>query len=207
LRLDIHDRPEASFDRFGLADIYIQPARLGWRGDRVDVVGSYGLYLPTGTSPLAGGKGPSEGHVTNQFSAGGTIFADRNRTSFLTALASYDLNLRKRNVDITRGDTLQVQGGVGASLLNRVVEAGLAFHGLWQVRDDRGADLPDILRGARDRVYGLGPDVAVFVESIRSQVRVRYEWDIGARSRPQGNVFVAGLNVILQHPERVQHNP
>jgi len=201
LKLDIHDRPEASFDRFGLADIYIQPVRLGWRGDRVDVVGSYGLYIPTGTSPLAGGKGLSAGHVTNEFSAGGTIFANRDRTSFLTALASYDLNLRKRDVDITRGDTMQVQGGAGFSLLKGGVEAGLAFHGLWQVRDDRGADLPDVLQGARDRVYGLGPDVAVFVESIRSQIRVRYEWDMGVRSRPRGNVFVAGVNVILLRSE------
>src|SRR5262245_60992519 len=30
-RLNVPDRPEASFDRFGLSDIYIQPARLGWR--------------------------------------------------------------------------------------------------------------------------------------------------------------------------------
>jgi hypothetical protein len=202
LRLDIHDRPEASFDRFGLGDIYIQPARVGWRRDRVDLVGSYGLYIPTGTSPLAGGSGLSAGHVTNEFSAGGTIFADRNRVSFLTALASYDLNLRKRHVDITRGDTLQVQGGAGAGLLNGVVEAGLAFYGLWQVRDDRGTDLPNVLRGARDRVYGLGPDVAVLLKTIQSQVRVRYAWDMGARSRPQGNVLLVGLNVTLQRPER-----
>ena len=202
LKLDIHDRPEASVDRFGLGDIYIQPARVGWRRDQVDLVGSYGLYLPTGTSPLAGGSGLSAGHVTNEFSAGGTIFADRNRTAFLTALASYDLNLRKRGVDITRGDTLQVQGGAGARLLNGVVEAGLAFHGLWQVRDDRGADLPGVLRGARDRIYGLGPDVAVLVQSIQSQVRVRYEWDMGVRSRPQGRLLVVGLNVTLHRPER-----
>jgi len=202
LRLDIHDRPEASFDRFGLGDIYIQPARVGWRRDRVDLVGSYGLYVPTGTSPLAGGNGLSAGHVTNEFSAGGTIFADRNRISFLTALASYDLNLRKRGVDIIRGDTLRVQGGAGARLLNGVVEAGLAFYGLWQVGDDRGADLPSVLRGARDRVYGLGPDVAVLLRTIQSQIRVRYEWDMGVRSRPQGNVLVVGLNVTLRRPER-----
>jgi len=202
LRLDIHDRPEASFDRFGLADIFIQPARVGWRGDRLDLVGSYGLYIPTGTSPLAGGSGVSTGHITNQFSAGGTVFADRNRTSFLTALASYDLNLRKRGVDITRGDTLQVQGGAGTRLFNGVVEAGLAFYGLWQVRDDRGADLPRLLQGARDRAYGLGPDVAVLLEAIQSQVRVRYEWDMGVRSRPQGNLLVVGLNVTLKRPER-----
>src|SRR5262249_6568370 len=159
--LNIDARPEASFDRFGLADIYIQPVRLGWQKERFDVVGSYAIYVPTGMSPLAGGKGVSAGHVTHQFSAGGSIFARGKRTAFLTALASYDLNLRKHGVDITRGDTLQVQGGVGVSRVNRAVELGLAGYALWQVRDDRGADLPSVLRGARDRVYGLGPEVAV----------------------------------------------
>lgn len=202
LRLNIHDRPEASFDRFGLADIYIQPALLGWRHDRVDLVGSYALYLPSGTSPLAGGKGLSTGHVTHQFSAGGSIFANKNRMSFLTALASYDANLRKRGIDITRGDTLQVQGGAGTNLFNRVVEAGLAFNSLWQVRADRGADLPAVLRGARDRAYGFGPDVAVMIKAIQSQVRIRYEWDMGVRSRPKGNVFLVGLNVTLHSPPR-----
>lgn len=202
LRLNIHDRPEASVDRFGLADIYIQPALLGWRLERVDLVASYGFYLPTGTSPLAGGKGLSNGHVTHQFSAGGSIYANKNRTSFVTALASYGANLRKRRIDITRGDTLTVQGGAGMNLFNRVVEAGLAFNSLWQVRADRGADLPVVLRGARDRVYGLGPDGAVMIKAIQSQLRIRYEWDIGARSRPKGNVFVVGLNTTLHRPQQ-----
>ena len=202
LRLNIHDRPEASFDRFGLADIYIQPALLGWRLERVDLVTSYGLYLPTGTSPLAGGKGLSTGQVTHQFSVGGSIYANTDRTSFVTALASYDANLRKRGIDITRGDTLNIQGGAGTNLFDRVVEAGVAFNSLWQVRADRGADLPVVLSGARDRVYGLGPDVAVMIKAIQSQLRIRYEWDMGVRSRPKGNVFVVGLNITLQRPQQ-----
>jgi hypothetical protein len=206
LRLNIHDRPEASFDRFGLGDIYIQPARLGWRGGHLDLIGSYGLYLPTGTSPLAGGKGLSTGHVTHEFSGGGSIFANEIRTVFLTALASYDLNLRKRNIDITRGDTFQIQGGVGLRRFNRAVEIGLAGYGLWQVRDDRGADVPTLLRGARDRVYGLGPEAAITVRAIRSQIRIRYEWDMGVRSRPKGNLFVAGFSFLAYSP-RVQPTP
>jgi hypothetical protein len=201
-RLNVQDRPETSFDRFGLADVYIQPARLGWRQNRFDLIGSYGLYLPTGLSALAGGTGVSAGHVTHQFSAGGSIYADEDRSNFVTALASYDLNLRKRGVDITRGDTLQIQGGVGVSRFNRRVEAGLAGYALWQVRDDRGEDLPLVLRGARDRVYGLGPEIAVTIPAIRSQIRARYEWDIGVRSRPRGNVFSVGFNVLVQNPQQ-----
>src|SRR5206468_5026649 len=115
LTLNVPVRPEASFDRFGLADIYIQPARLGWRKDHFDLVGSYGVYLPTGLFAIARGKSVSTGHVTHEFSLGGTIYANKNRDVFLTALSSYNLNLRKRGIDITRGDTFQVQGGLGVS--------------------------------------------------------------------------------------------
>ena len=198
LRVKVQDRPEASVDRFGLTDFYIQPARLGLRKSRFELVGSYSLYLPSGISVLAGGKGLSAGNVTHQFSAGGTIFTDKDRIVLLTALASYDLNLRKRGIDITRGDTLQIQGGVGVSRFNRVLEAGLAFYQLWQVRPNRGADLPPVLREARDRVYGFGPEVAVMIKPIRSQIRMRYEWDLGVRSRPRGNIFVVGLTLVAQ---------
>lgn len=199
LRVTIQDRPEASIDRFGLTDFYIQPARLGWRKSHFDLVGAYGLYLPSGISILAGGKGVSAGEVTHQFSAGGTIYVDKERTDFVTALTSYDLNLRKRGVDITRGDTVQVQGGAGVSRFDRVLEVGLAGYWLRQVRSDRGADIPPLFRGQLDRVYGLGPEAAVNVKAIRSQIRVRYEWDMGARSRPQGNIFVVGF-ALLAHP-------
>ncbi len=198
VRLNISDRPEASFDRFGLADIYIQPVRLGWRGDRFDLVSSYAVYLPTGAFLL--GKGVSSGHVTHEFSGGGSIYANRNSGIFLTALASYDVNLRKRDIDITRGDTFQIQGGVGLNFLDQVIEVGAAGHGLWQVRPDRGADVPLLLREGRDRVYGVGPEVAVLIKSIRSQIRVRYEWDLGVHSRPRGNVFEAGINFVVWRP-------
>jgi hypothetical protein len=194
LTLNIHDRPEASFDRFGLTDFYIQPLRLGWRGQQFDAVGAYAVYLPSGRSPLAGGQGLSSGHITHQFAAGGSVFADKSRKVFATALSSYDINLRKRGVDITRGDTFQIQGGAGISRLRQWLEIGVATCALWEVRDDRGADLPPLLKGARDRVFGLGPEVAVTLKPIRSQLRVRYEWDMGVRSRPQGNILVVGFN-------------
>jgi hypothetical protein len=194
LTLNIHDRPEASFDRFGLTDFYIQPLQLGWRGQQFDAIGSYALYLPSGRSPLAGGQGLSSGQITHQFSAGGSLFADKSRKVFVTGLGSYDINLRKRGIDITRGNTFQIQGGVGVSRIRQLLEIGVAAYALWQVSDDRGADLPPLLTGARDRVFGAGPEVAVTLKSIRSQLRARYEWDMGVRSRPQGNILVVGFN-------------
>jgi hypothetical protein len=196
IKRDVEDRPEAAIDRFGLADPYVQPVRLGWRNGRSDVVTSYGIYLPTDRSPLAGGKGVSSGQVTHEFSGGGSLYF-KDRTTFVTALASYQLNMRQRGIDLTRGDAIQIEGGMGTKFFGQLAEAGLAGFAFWQVRNDRGADLPPVLRGARDRVYGLGPEAAILLKAIRGQVRVRYEWDIGARARPQGHIFVAGLNFFL----------
>jgi len=196
LKLNIENRPEIGVDRLGLGDPYVQPFRLGWRKQRFDLVTSYGIYLPTGRSPLAGGKGVSSGQITQEFSGGGSVYF-RDRSHFLTALASYQLNTRHRGIDITRGDSVQIEGGVGTKLFRELAETGIAGYALWQVRDDRGTELPRVLTGARDRVYGLGPEGAMLIKAIHGQVRVRYEWDFGVRSRPQGHIFVAGINFLV----------
>jgi hypothetical protein len=195
------NRPEANLDLMAPGDPYILPIRLGWRKERFDLVTSYGIYLPTDKSPLAGGSGVSSGRITHQFSAGGSRYF-KDRTRFLTALASYQLNMPDRGIRITRGDMLQIEGGAGINLFGRVLETGVASYALWQVRDDRGPDLPPVLRGARDRVYGLGPEGAVLIKPIRAQVRARVEWDLAARARPQGYLVVAGIQFLIHGPKQ-----
>ena len=199
LKLNIENRPELGIDRLGLSDPYIQPFRVGWRKQGFDLVTSYSIYLPTDRSSLAGGKGVSSGQITHEFSGGGSLYS-KDRKQFLTALASYQLNMRQRGIDITRGDSVQIQGGIGTKLFRELAETGIAAYALWQVRDDRGTELPLVLKGARDRVYGLGPEGAILVKTIRGQLRVRYEWDFGVRARPQGHIFVAGINFLVHRP-------
>jgi hypothetical protein len=192
------DDPLVAIDRFGLGDLFILPLRVGWRVPHVDLVTSYAVYVPTGRFE-PGGSGVSSGHVTHQFSLGGAVLLDGRRRWRASALLSYDLNQRKRGIDITRGDTLQIQGGAGGRLLG-VVDLGVAGYALWQVCDDRGSALPAVLRGARDRVFGVGPEVGVEVAAIRGRARVRYEWDLAARSRPQGSVLVFDLAFLTWAP-------
>jgi hypothetical protein len=199
VKLNIENRPEIGVDRLGMGDLYIQPFRLGWRKRRFDLVTSYGIYLPTDRSLLAGGKGVSSGQITQEFSSGGSVYV-KDRSHFLTALASYQLYTRQRGVDITRGDSVQIQGGIGTKLFRELAETGIAGYALWQVRDDRGTQLPPVLTGTRDRVYGLGPEGALLIKAIQGQLRVRYEWDFGVRARPQGHIFVAGVNFLVHRP-------
>lgn len=196
------DRPEASLDRAGLGDLFVQPLKLGWRTAHLDLVAGYAFYAPTGSFTPGGARGGvGRGHWTHEVSAGGAVYFDRAQTWHLTALASLDVNTRKREIDITRGSTLQVQGGAGKRLLG-IFEVGLAGYALWQVSDDAGSDLPPVLRGARDRAFGLGPELGLAIPAIRSRLTARYEYDFASRSRPQGQIFFFGLTSAAWTPSR-----
>lgn len=192
--------PRTGINRFGFADIYIQPLKVGWRFQSFDLVASYALYAPTGRFSLTGEKGAGSGAWSHQISLGGAVFLDplqRRRRGSL--LVSYFLNHRKRGVDIRRGSFLQLQGGA-ALLVVDPVTVGVSGYALWQTTDDSGSELPPPLRGARDRVFGLGPEIVVVVPALRSRLEARYEWDFGVRSRPQGSILVVGLTALVWQP-------
>jgi hypothetical protein len=193
------DDPRASLDEFGLADLYVEPVRLGWRFDRFDVVASYAFYAPTGRFQPKGLAGIGNGYWTNEFSAGGAVWLDRSRGWRASALASYDLNGRKTDVDITRGATVQIQGGTGLRLF-WTLEAGVAGYALWQVTDDKGTDLPAVLRGLRERTFGVGPELGLAIPQIRARVDARYEWDFLVRSRPVGRILAVSVGFAFWQP-------
>jgi hypothetical protein len=190
------DRLEASLDHFGLADLYLQPLQLGWRTGRADVVLGYALYLPTGHFEPGAKDGLGNGYWTQEPTLGGTLFLDDRRGWNVSALASLDVNGRMRRIDITRGTTLQVQGGLGIPLLP-IMDVGVVASGLWQVSDDSGSSLPALLRGARDRVYTAGAEVGATIAPIRARCTLRYEHDFLALSRPQGQVFFFSLTGLV----------
>ena len=66
--------PRTSIDRFGFGDLYVMPLKVGWRFERFDVVGSYGMYIPTGQFEPRTGQGVGRGFWTHQFSFGGAAF-------------------------------------------------------------------------------------------------------------------------------------
>jgi hypothetical protein len=190
------DEPRASIDRFGFGDLYVEPARLGLRHPHFDVVTSYGFYAPTGQAQRSGVGARQWSH---QVSAGGTVFFDKHRGWRLSALASYDLYRKKTGIDIRRGDSAQVQGGFGGPMFRRL-EAGVAGYALWQVQNDSGSDLPLVLRGARDHVIGLGPEIDIVIPAIRARLTIRHEWDLATKSRPEGQILVAGLSFVVWRP-------
>jgi hypothetical protein len=192
-------RPDASLDLFGLGDLYVQPLLLGWHLPRADVTVGYAFYAPTGPYEPGGTDGVGSAQWTHEASLGGTVGLGRGKTWSLSALASYQVNQRKLDADVTRGQSLQVQGGLGARV-RPYLDVGAAGYGYWQVTLDRGADLPPVLRGLRDTAYGAGPEIDVTIAAIRGKVSLRYEHDLVVRARPHGQVFVIQLVVAAWTP-------
>lgn len=193
------DLPQASIDKFGLGDARLQPIGAGLRGRRFELVAAYAFYIPTGRYE-PGGVGPlGRGSFSEELAAGGTAFFDAERRWHLGALASYELNHKKLGIDVTRGDTFQIQGGAGWQAAP-AVDLGVAAYALWQVRDDRGSDLPEVLVGSRDRTFGVGPEVGLRIPAWRTRLALRYEQDFGTRARPQGQVLTLQVVVQLWRP-------
>jgi hypothetical protein len=186
------DVPAINVDRYGLGDIFVEPLMVGWRLPRADAVASYSFYAPTGQINRQGLGRPQ---WAQQFSAGGTVFFDDQRALRFSALASYNLYHQKQGIDITRGDTVQIQGGFGGRVFG-LVDIGLAGYALWQVGDNQGSDLPAAYRGVREQAVGLGPELGVLIPALKAKLTARYEWDLAAVARPDGQVLVVSLSFL-----------
>jgi hypothetical protein len=186
------DDPAASLSGVGFSDMFLQPLKVGWRTPRFDVVSGWMVYIPTGRFEPRGG-GPGKGYWTNQLSLGGAAYFDTARTRLVSALASYEINGRKRGIDIRRGNMFQIQGGAGAGIAKQVM-AGIAGFALWQVSADRGTDIPPSLRDGRTRVFGLGPEIGVTIPKWRLHADARIEREFGVTSRSRGRVIAVGVS-------------
>ena len=139
------------------------------------------------------------GYWINQLSLGGAVYFDATRNQRASVLISYERNQPRRGIESKRGDLLNVQGGAGTPVYKNVT-AGVAGYALWQVSDERGADLPPDLIGAHTRAFGLGPEIDVTIPKRRMRVDVRAEWDFGVVAHPQGLLFVLGVQYLAWMP-------
>jgi hypothetical protein len=184
--------PQANVDLLGLGDLAVQPLQLGWRLGQVEITTGYTFYAPTAAHEPGGSDGVGKGQWSHEPSLGGTVYFDADRTWAVSVLGSVEINERKLDVDIKRGSTLQLQGGLGKKL-GGFLELGVASYALWQLEEDEGRDLPQELRGLHERAYGAGPELKFEFAKIRTNLSFRYEHDLAVWSRTAGQIFVAGV--------------
>lgn len=190
----------------GLSDLYVMPAQLGWHFKRADVVAGVGFFAPTGRYTTGASDNLGKGMWSYEASAGGTVYLDPQRSFSLSTTAFWETHDRKdgevhvQGVDIrnvTVGQLLTLEGGVGKSFLHGAASIGAAYYAQWKITPDQFEMSPGTSAvfdsPVKHRVWGVGPEVTIPIATktrLISLVNVRYLWEQGARLKTQGQTFM-----------------
>jgi hypothetical protein len=189
------------------SDTYIQPVQLGWDTKKADFIFGYAIYLPTGKYQLGGSDNSGLGMLSNEFSGGTTYYFDPEKEWNASTLLSYALNSKKKNTndnDITVGNVLSVEGGIGKTWYRKVKElplpmiinAGLVYYFQYKITPDKIHD-PNLggfnFGLSKDHIYALGIEGDVFIPKIKCTIGIRWLDEFAAHNRFRGNTFLISL--------------
>jgi len=198
----------SSKSSLAFTDMYIQPLQLGWETRKADFTFGYAIYLPTGKYELGGNDNAGMGILTNEFSAGSTVYFDAKKEWNFSALFSYGINSKKKNTensDITVGNLLSIEGGFGKTWykpikgnpLPMIINAGMVYYMQFKTTADKmiipiiGNSTFDLAN--KDHGYALGAEASIFIPTIKSSIDIRWLGELGSRNRTQGNSFFLTL--------------
>ena len=184
-----------------ISDLYIRPLDLGWHKKRADIVAGFGFYTPSGEYELGGSENTGRGMWTGEPFVGTTVYLDEQRTVSLATTASWEFHGKKKDTDITVGQILSLEGGIGKSFLHGGVVIGGAYYAQWKLtRDDLSDDVvipgigvidPEVR--SKHRVFAFGPDVTLPIATkakLFALVNIRYLWEAGATTKTEGQSLV-----------------
>ena len=183
----------------GLSDSAIVPISLGWRFKRADAIASYGIFVPTGRYSDGASDNTGFGMWGHELSVGTTVYLDEARQYHAATLVSFDFQSKKEDSETKVGNTMNLEGGVGADFLKGGLTAGLAYYASFKLSADRIEGLPDILIRGKNKVFALGPEVSLALArkgTLYGFLKVNYQWEVYARTTTQGREF----SIILTLP-------
>jgi hypothetical protein len=170
---------------FGLGDICVEPAAISWHGAQWDAIMAYGIFLPTGDSaapPFS--ADPGKGFWGHMITAGATLYFDKEKTWALSLLNRYEINQEEHDTDITPGNQWTLEWGLSKSL-KPTIDVGVVGYYQLQTTRDSGAHASR----ERDQVLAFGPEISVFCPEIGLFTSLRYNYEVMAEDRPQGQTL------------------
>lgn len=201
VNLDLFGRfqREANQSNYGLADIGIAPVQLGWQGDNWSAQANYLLWLPTGQYSNGSPDNIGLGYVSHNFQLGGAVNLDEAKTWRLSGLGTYEVNGRKSDIDITPGNSFNLEYGLSKKI-TPTFEMGLTGFSHWQTSADSGSAIPRRLFPlVDDEVHALGVELNWTIPKARNlNISLRHLREFGAVDRPQGNMTLLNLSFPIK---------
>ena len=202
----------ASTGQFNAGDLFVQPLWLDWSGKHYDLTFGYGFYIPSGSYKIATVEVPGIGELrtTSPSNTGLGFWENQNQGSFyyypwadkrmaIETLLTWEINQKKRAIDITPGQHLSWNWGLSEYLplkkdKSALLEVGPAGYLSYQVADDRGTAVAN--PGVRDHVDAAGLQVGVTWPKQMILLNFHYFREYSAAYQFQGNEF--GLNLTMR---------
>lgn len=186
-------------DQLAVGDACVEPLLIAWHAARADAAVGAGVWLPVGKyDEMEGGRpnaSPGKDFGSLMLTVGGTLYLDADRAWSLSVLGRYEIPWKKRNEEVTLGQDVHVEWGIGRTVAQRW-DVGVAGYIHRQVTEDRGQDVT-WEKGDKDQVMAVGPEVTVFLPPAGLFMSLRSEWEWGAKDRTEGNVTTLTLTKIL----------
>lgn len=179
----------------GLGDVLITPLALYGKSARTDFQVQLTLWSASGRFSPGAHDNRGSGFQALVYSLGGVFYPGADRASWsLSAIARLEQNFEQDGSDITPGDDIVIDWGIGkvVRLWQRPVDLGVSGFAAWQINSQTGGSTNTDI--SRYRLFGVGPEASLPITD-RLSVRARAHWELGARNIVSGNNFwlIAGL--------------
>jgi hypothetical protein len=150
----------ATYDTgFGIGDIAVSPAILGWHWRDFHVQGGYYAFLPTGKFNLGASDNVGKGFWTHMFALGWTWMPAEDRPWHASLMTRYEVHSNQKDRDVTPGDTLTLELGLGKKVSD-TIEAGVVGHIYRQVTGTTDCDAVNPLKY---RSNGIGAEIQYLI--------------------------------------------
>jgi hypothetical protein len=171
---------------FNLGDIFVEPITLSWHLQQFDFALGYGFWAPSGNYQPDDPVSPGKGYWTQMITAGGTWYADKQKTWSASLLGRYEFNSINQDWGIRPGQALTLEWGLGKQLSQMF---NLGFVGYWQQQTTSDSGQGAQYTG-KDGVVAIGPEVGFSFPKQMLFITARYEFELNAVDRPEGGTGV-----------------
>jgi hypothetical protein len=174
----------------GLSDSAFVPISLGWHFARADLIAGYTVFAPTGRYTDGATDNTGFGMWGHEPWFGTTVYLNAARQYHAATVVSFDFQSKKEDSETRVGNTMNLEGGIGADFLGGGLTAGLNYYATFKLTDDRFDRIPGVLIRGRNKVFALGPEVQLALARkgvLHGFLKVNYQWETYARTTTQGS--------------------
>ena len=180
----------ASDSSFGIGDLNVVPAIIGWHGKTWHAKAYFSFFAPTGRYSKSNLANTGRNHWALDF-GGGATWLDPRYGLEVSALLGYTVNFTNPATSYRSGDELHLEWHIAQHLPvgGGTISLGLAGYHYQQITGDSGSGA--LLGGFKGRVMALGPSVNfnnVSFAGVKFGVNFRYMREFAARNRLTGDI-------------------